>query len=265
MVWPLPRPWSGPWSQCEPESPRNKGFSGLQWPFLDLVSQHRAQGVGVDPCLRNSSIISAIAQLLRNSCASKPWKTRESAWQPAFFYGNYCVAFCELLRGLLWTIASLPVTPQYPKTKNAEKKKEWIQNRLGKRHVLQNSLWEFRVFYSILNCFEKRSGTISFFTFCFSVFWVPNPNTPPIVVFPGFPGRTSVTVEGPWVDSCVLSGPNRAMPPRCAMRFESHIPKYREAAVRFGSVTVWGWNGSSGSVFGSGGSSAKKSVFQCFQ
>ena len=31
------------------------------------------------------------------------------------------------------------------------------------------------VFYSILkDCFEKRSGTISFFTFSFYAFWVPN-------------------------------------------------------------------------------------------
>ena len=49
---------------------------------------------------RNSCAIvqlcSTIAQLLRNSCASKPLKTRGSAWQPASF-GNYCVAFYELL------------------------------------------------------------------------------------------------------------------------------------------------------------------------
>ena len=64
--------------------------------------------------LRNSYAIfrwcSTIAQLLRNSCASKPWITRGIACQPAL-YGNYCVAFCELLHRLLWTIASLPVTP----------------------------------------------------------------------------------------------------------------------------------------------------------
>ena len=51
--------------------------------------------------LRNSYAIvqlcSTVAQLLRNSCASKPWKTRGSAWQP-IPYGNYCVAFRELLR-----------------------------------------------------------------------------------------------------------------------------------------------------------------------
>ena len=41
-------------------------------------------------------------------------------------------------------------------------------------------------------------------------------------------------------------------------------PISREAPVRFGSVTVWGWNGSSGSGFRfSGGSSAKR-VSLCF-
>ena len=41
-------------------------------------------------------------------------------------------------------------------------------------------------------------------------------------------------------------------------------PLNRVAPVRFGSVTVWGWNGSSGfPVFGSGGSS-KEGVFVCF-
>ena len=35
-------------------------------------------------------------QLLRNSCASKPWKSRESAWQPAF-NRNCCITCCEAL------------------------------------------------------------------------------------------------------------------------------------------------------------------------
>ena len=39
--------------------------------------------------------------------------------------------------------------------------------------------------------------------------------------------------------------------------FKIACAKNREAPVRFGSVTVWGWKGSSGSGFRSGGSSAK--------
>ena len=72
---------------------------------------------------RNSYAIvqlcSNIARLLRHSFESKLrklWKTRGSAWQPAL-YGNYCVAFCELLGWLLWTIASLLCDPFYPPIK----------------------------------------------------------------------------------------------------------------------------------------------------
>ena len=39
--------------------------------------------------------------------------------------------------------------------------------------------------------------------------------------------------------------------------------KFRVAPVRFGSVAVWGWKGSTGSGFRSGGSSTKR-VFLCF-
>ena len=39
-------------------------------------------------------------KLLRKSCALKPWNNKESARQPDL-HGNYCVAFCELLRRLL--------------------------------------------------------------------------------------------------------------------------------------------------------------------
>ena len=59
-------------------------------------------------------------------------------------------------------------------TKNAEKKQELIQNSFGKRPFCKTVCGNFLCFYSILkDCFEKRSGTISFFTFSFSAFWVP--------------------------------------------------------------------------------------------
>ena len=49
-----------------------------------------------------------------------------------------------------------PGRVQSSETENAEKKKESIQDSFGKRRVLQNSLWEFPVFYSILkDCFEE--------------------------------------------------------------------------------------------------------------
>ena len=41
-------------------------------------------------------LCSTLAQLVR----LETLKNRGSAWQPAL-YGNYCVAFCELLRRLL--------------------------------------------------------------------------------------------------------------------------------------------------------------------
>ena len=55
------------------------------------------------------------------------------------------------------------------------REKERINSKqFRKTTVLYNGVWEFPVFYSILkDCFEKRFGTISFFTFSFSAFWVP--------------------------------------------------------------------------------------------
>ena len=57
---------------------------------------------------------SAIVQPLRKSCASehpeKQKRERESAWQSAV-YGNYCVAFCELVRSSRDPFYSDPNTP----------------------------------------------------------------------------------------------------------------------------------------------------------
>ena len=57
-------------------------------------------------------------QLLRNYCASKPWKTRGNPRQPALCietiaspFVKYCVAFCKLLHLFLWPIYSDPNTP----------------------------------------------------------------------------------------------------------------------------------------------------------
>ena len=58
--------------------------------------------------------------------------------------------------------------------------------------------------------------------------------------------------------------------PECCTEFSRLTPRifsgyFREAPVRFGSVTVWGWNGSSGSGFRFRRFLCKKgfSVFQC--
>ena len=65
------------------------------------------------------------------------------------------------------------VRPRQSETKNAEKKKELIQNSFRKRSFCKTICGNFLRFYSILkDCFEKRSGTISFFAFSFSAFWV---------------------------------------------------------------------------------------------
>ena len=130
MWWPLVGPWRGPFRKKEgPELYRGQRNSGRalagKSPSLSRVWRLPASKEGYwgrskrgRGKWRNSCAIvtqwcqwcPTIAQLLRNSCASKPWKTRGSAWQPAL-YGNYCVAFRELLRNCCATIASLPVTP----------------------------------------------------------------------------------------------------------------------------------------------------------
>ena len=56
--------------------------------------------------------LTTIAQLLQNSCASKPWKLEKVLGNQ--LYGNYCVAFCELLRCLLWIVLFLAATPFTP-------------------------------------------------------------------------------------------------------------------------------------------------------
>ena len=63
----------------------------------------------------------------------------------------------------------------FSETKNAEKNKELIQNSFGKRPFCKTVCGNFLCFYRILkDCFEKRSGTIFFFTFfSLSAFWVP--------------------------------------------------------------------------------------------
>ena len=72
---------------------------------------------------RNSCAIvqlcSTTAQLLRSSCASETWKTRESAWQPAL-YGNYCVAFCSYCVSSRGPFYSDPKTPPINKGAHTE-------------------------------------------------------------------------------------------------------------------------------------------------
>ena len=96
---------------------------------------------------RNSCAIvqwcATIAQILRNSCASKPWKTSGSAWKTssvwetiALPFVSYCVSFCELLRLFPWPLL---LRPQYPSNKewlNADNfLKPWAVGLLSGTHL----------------------------------------------------------------------------------------------------------------------------------
>ena len=85
-------------------------------PVFARVVLRRGIAVGVKGVVgknRNSFAIvqlcSTIAQ--RNSCASTPWKTRGTAWQPAL-YGNLCVCVCVCApRYVAETFAVCPIIP----------------------------------------------------------------------------------------------------------------------------------------------------------
>ena len=93
--------WRGPFS--ERENVCNSQENGVRTRCAAIVN-HRA----IVKILRIVNLLCVvflvrqgplgIAQLLRNSCTSKPWKTRGSAWQPALLW--------QPLRYLLRAIAS---------------------------------------------------------------------------------------------------------------------------------------------------------------
>ena len=77
---------------------------------------------------------------------------------------------------------------------------------------------------------------------------------------------TSAAVKGRNVSNQILAPVLDIISRRNSLAFawKCSLPVLREAPVRFGSVTIWGWNGSSGSSFRFRFGSSAKGAFLCF-